>query len=173
MDAKRLRQAYIVLAATLSCAAASAQDFATEDTPSSRESRETTDQKAVLESCATVPDAIDISVLDDRHVYIRTRGSNHYLLTTEQCDDLHTSYIRHGVELVPYGRRVCQNDGSYFRYMDSGRVRACNIERVQRVANRTAARELADGPSSAVTVEPVEIEPERDPSEEDAVGSPR
>jgi hypothetical protein len=92
-------------------------------------------------------------------VYIRTRGSNHYLLTTEQCDRIYTAYLREQVQLVPYGRRLCRGDGSYLRYVDGGRPRNCYIENVQRVEDRAAAREFAAGRSPAVEFEPVELEP--------------
>ena len=129
-----------------------------DEIPPGARASESLEQRETLEQCAAVPGAIDISVLDDRHVYIRTRGSNHYLLTTEQCDRMYTNYVRDGIQLVPYGRRVCRNDGSHLLYVDGGRPRTCLIEFVQRVENRAAARELAIGGPPIVVFEPVELE---------------
>jgi Family of unknown function (DUF6491) len=122
-------------------------------------------EAATLDHCVTVPGAVDMNVLDDRHVYIRTRGSNHYLLSTEQCDDLYRSYRRGDVRLVPYGRRVCENDGSYLVYYESGREQTCFIEGVQRVENRAEARELAEGQRALVSVDPVEVDDKAGESE--------
>lgn len=156
----RARYFCFLVGTLFAAATAHAQEAASEADPPGARSNETAEQQETLEQCATVPGAIDVSVLDDRHVYIRTRGSNHYLLTTEQCDRLYTAYLRQQVQLVPYGRRLCRSDGSYLRYVDGGRPRNCYIENVQRVENRAAARELAAVRSPTVEYEPVELEPE-------------
>ena len=44
-----------------------------------------------LEQCFTVPGHLDMSIFSDRHMYIRTRGNNHYLVTTELCEGLERS----------------------------------------------------------------------------------
>ncbi|MGD2167194.1 MAG: DUF6491 family protein [Gammaproteobacteria bacterium] len=129
------------------------------------------DEVPEIERCATVTDFIDVAVLDDRHVYLRTRGSNHYLFNLERCDDLHRAYLRTEVQLVPYGRQVCQNDGSYVAYLKSGRREHCLIQRVQRVQNRAEARELAQNPGSFITAEPVELDPQADGSASDEQSS--
>jgi hypothetical protein len=156
----RARHFCFLVGALFAVARVPAQETQSESDPPGTRANETAEQRETLEQCATVPGAIDVSVLDDRHVYIRTRGSNHYLLTTEQCDRLYTAYLRTQVQLVPYGRRLCRNDGSYLRYVDGGRPRNCYIENVQRVENRAAARELAAGRLPAVEFEPVELEPD-------------
>jgi hypothetical protein len=155
----RLIRPTLVATAAFGAVAAAAQEG--EDSRPAQPRRETAEQEAVLEECATVPGATDFMVIDDRHVYLRTRGSNHYLLRTEFCENLKSSFIRREVSLVPYGRRVCENDGSYILYLDAGRTRTCHIESVQRVDSRNAARELAAGPSPAVTAEPVELDADR------------
>jgi len=66
---------------------------------------------------------------------------------------------------MPYGRQVCSNDGSYILYTDRGRSRTCYIERVQRVDDRAAARELAAGSSPAVDGEALETDPAADPAD--------
>lgn len=138
-----------------------AQETESEDDTEVGRPNETAEQRETLEQCAMAQGAIDVSILDDRHVYIRTRGSNHYLLTTEQCDRLYTAYLRQEVQLVPYGRSICRSDGSYLRYLIGGRPQTCYIEHVQRVDDRAAARELAAGRSPSVGFEPVELDPDR------------
>lgn len=120
-----------------------------------------------IERCATVTGFIDVAVLDDSHIYMRTRGSNHYLFDLERCDDLHRAYLRTEVQLVPYGRQICQNDGSYVAYLKAGRREHCLIQRVQRVQNRAEAREIAQRPGSFITAESVELDPQPEGFETD------
>jgi hypothetical protein len=134
--------ACLALSTFLGAPAVLAQDDAAEDARPRRDRR--AEREAVLETCATVPGATNFSVIDDRFAYLRTRGSNHYLLTTEGCDNLYESFIRRQVELVPYGRRVCQSDGSYLVYVDDGRTSTCYIQQVQQVDNRM--RPIGPGP---------------------------
>ncbi len=108
--------------------------------------------KPTLNKCVTMP-PVDLSVLNDGHVYIRTRGGNHYLLTTNECKDLQHSYMRGEVELVPYGHRVCQSDGSYLVYRTAGHESPCPILTIDRVTNRAEARSLATGDQSLIQVE--------------------
>lgn len=121
------------------------------------------DERPEIERCAMTENLIDLAVFGDRHVYLRTRGNNHYLLNLEQCEDLHRAYLRNEVQLVPYGRQVCQNDGSYIAYLKTGRRRHCAIVHVERVSNRTEARELAADYPAIVTTESIELEAESEP----------
>jgi hypothetical protein len=114
------------------------------------------DRDAALESCVNVEGFADISVLDDQHVYFRTRGANHYLLTTELCPNMERSYRMETARLIPYGRTVCQDDGSYLVYEDRGRELTCLILTVERVQNRAEARALADSDSPLVEIREVE-----------------
>lgn len=101
---------------------------------------------------------IDISVFDDRHLYVRTRGNNHYLITTEVCENLERSYVRRTVRLVPYGREVCLNDGSHVVYETAGREEVCPIRRIELVANRAQAREMAAGNRPIVELEAIPVD---------------
>jgi Family of unknown function (DUF6491) len=107
-----------------------------------------------LDSCVTLP-AVDMTVMSDQYVYVRTRGSNQYLMETAECKDLLRSYLREEVELVPYGRRVCQNDGSYLLYRTDGRDLPCQILTIHRVANRAEARSIVQKNQSLIDVEKV------------------
>ncbi len=128
-----------------------------ESKPDSRKSdsaRKTADDDVVnvaLDKCVTMP-PLDLSVLSDAHVYVQTRGRNHYLLTTGECRDLKQSYIRGEVQLVPYGGRVCQSDGSYFVYRTAGHEATCPILTIDRVTNRAAARALAESDQSRIKI---------------------
>ena len=164
--------ACLALAAVLGPAVATAQDSPENSAPPTDESDEASAQGDLLESCVTVPGATEFTVLDDQHVYIRTRGSNHYLLTTERCENITSSFIRREVQLMPYGRQVCSQDGSYILYTDRGRSRTCYIERVQRVDDRAAARELAAGSSPAVDLEALEADPAAVPADNDDTNTP-
>jgi len=161
-----LSRACLALAAVLGAAVAAAQNSPENSAPPADESDTASAQGDLLESCATVPGATDMTVLDDQHVYIRTRGSNHYLLTTERCENITSSFIRREVQLMPYGRQVCSQDGSYILYTDRGRSRTCYIERVQRVDSRAAARELAAGSSPAVELEALDTDPAPEPGDD-------
>ena len=61
--------------------------------------------KPTLDKCVTMP-PLDLTVLDDEHVYIQTRGRNHYLLTTGECKDFQQSYIRGEAEPMPRPTRL-------------------------------------------------------------------
>lgn len=136
------------VAAALLVGLASAQESTSKSAPKA-------DHDAVnpaLDKCVTMP-PVDLTVLDDAHVYIETRGRNHYLLTTGDCKDLERSYVRSEVELVPYGRRVCQSDGSYLVYRTAGHEASCPILTIDRVTNRAEARSLATGDQSLIQAE--------------------
>jgi hypothetical protein len=107
--------------------------------------------KATLDRCITMP-PLDLVVLDDRHVYIETRGRNHYLLSMGECKDLERSYIYGEVQLVPYGRRVCQSDGSYIVYRTAGHDATCAILTIDRVSTRAEARARVEHDPSEIEV---------------------
>jgi hypothetical protein len=94
-----------------------------------------------------------MNVLDDAHVYVRTRGGNHYLVTTEQCPNLERSYRVGGTRFVPYGRTVCQADGSYLAYDAGGRESVCPILTIDREESRRDARAIADGRRSGIEID--------------------
>ncbi len=108
-----------------------------------------------LEKCFTAPRVTDMSVMSDQHVYIRTRGNNHYLMTTEYCENLERSYQRGSARFVAYGRTVCQNDGSYVVYDAGGRELPCSVLTIERVQNRAEARRLAEELAQLVETEDV------------------
>lgn len=108
----------------------------------------------VLDKCVTLP-AVDMTVMSDQYVYVRTRGSNQYLMETAECKDLLQSYLREEVELVPYGRRVCQADGSYLLYRTAGRDLPCQILTIHRVGSRAEARSIVQKDQSLIDVEKV------------------
>jgi hypothetical protein len=104
-----------------------------------------------LDKCITMP-PLDLTVLDDGHVYVQTRGRNHYLLSTGECKDLKRSYVHGEVELVPYGRRVCQSDGSYIVYRTAGHDATCAILTIDRVSGRAEARSRVEHDESEIEV---------------------
>jgi len=109
---------------------------------------------AALDSCFTAPGYEVMSVINDEHIYVRTRGGNHYLLTMKQCADLEHSYRVGTARLIPYGRTVCQNDGSYVLYDDGGRDSVCPILSIERVHDRAEAKLLATDQRPRVDVSP-------------------
>jgi hypothetical protein len=114
-------------------------------------------ESAAIEECFNVPGLTDMSVMSDQHIYIRTRGGNHYLVTTEQCRNLERSYHRGTARFVPYGRTVCQNDGSYVLYDSGGRESACPILSIERVDDRAEARSIAEVGRPLVETEEVTV----------------
>jgi hypothetical protein len=110
---------------------------------------------AAAEQCFDITRARDVSVLSDEHVYVRTIGGNHYLLTMAQvCANLQRSYRSDGVRIQPYGRRVCPNDGSHLLYSWFGQESVCPILTVDPVVDRAEANAIAEGARRS----PVEIE---------------
>jgi len=111
------------------------------------------------EKCFLVSAVLHLQVMSDRHVYVRTRD-NHYILTTPQCEDLERSGVRGEVQLVNYGRRVCQDDGSYFLYHSGMRETTCAILTIDSVEDRAEAKLIAAGNGDLVDVEVIDT---RDP----------
>jgi hypothetical protein len=99
-----------------------------------------------------------MSIFSDQHIYVRTRANNHYLVTTELCENLERSYHRETAYIVPYGRAVCENDGSYLFYENHGRETTCPILSIERVESRSQAKEFADGSRPTIVV--TDITPE-------------
>ena len=98
---------------------------------------------SAADRCFDITRARDISVLSDEHVYVRTIGGNHYLLTMGRvCTNLQRSYRSEGVRIQPYGRRVCPNDGSHLLYNWSGQESVCPILTIDPVTNRAEARAI-------------------------------
>jgi len=120
--------------------------------PASR-GEEQTSAPDQLEQCFNAEGFTDFNVMTDRHIYIRTRGGNHYLVGTEQCEDLGRSYRRGTARLVPYGRRVCQGDGSHLVYDANGRDRTCQILTIERVQDRADALQRTEQTGPLIRVE--------------------
>jgi hypothetical protein len=111
---------------------------------------------ATIETCFTARGLMDMNVLTDRHAYVQTRGHNHYLLTLGECEGVESSYHREEVRLVPYGTRVCRNDGSYLVYNAAGRELPCPILTVDRVTDRAEAKLIAEGKKPRVEIDKVD-----------------
>lgn len=143
------RTATLLLVSALALGAASSQE---NDSDASRDEEQTSapDQ---LEQCFNAEGFTDFNVVTDGHIYVRTRGGNHYLVSTEHCENLQRSYQRGTVRLVPYGRRVCQGDGSHIVYDANGRDLPCPILAIERVQDRAEALQLAEGAASPISVE--------------------
>lgn len=112
-----------------------------------------------LDHCVDVTRSLDMSVVSDEHVYIRTYGGNHYILTTGQvCRNLKRSYLTGQARLQPYGRRICTNDGSYLIYTWFDKESVCPILTVERVDGRDEAMAIAHGDRPPVEAEEVPLE---------------
>lgn len=124
-----------------------------EDSDASTRAEEQASAPDQLEQCFNAEGFTDFNVITDRHIYVRTRGGNHYLVTTELCENLERSYQRGTARLVPYGRGVCQGDGSHVVYDASGRELACPILTIERVRDRPEALQLAEAAAPLIRVE--------------------
>lgn len=119
------------------------------------------DAAPAIDRCFSVRSMTDFVVISDQHVYVQTRGRNHYLITTDVCKNLQRSYHRQQTRFVPYGQTVCENDGSYLVYDAVGRDAPCPILSIQRVESRKEAKLIAEaeqGLAEFETVTPVEVE---------------
>lgn len=146
---RQLLTSGLFAALTVCAGSTSAQDSKTDPPPAP--SDEDTVNPA-LDNCVTMPPT-DMSVMSDQYVYIRSRGGNRYVMATAECKDLRRSYLRDEVQLVPYGPRVCQHDGSYLLYRTAGRHLTCAIATIHRVASRAEARSLVDKNQALIQVE--------------------
>jgi hypothetical protein len=109
------------------------------------------------ERCFVMPAVLAFNVLSDQHAYIRTRGNNHYLITTvRQCRNLKRAYERDRAYFVPHGRRVCQNDGSHILYDTGARVEPCPIMTIEAVENREHADSIVAGDEALIDIEPID-----------------
>jgi hypothetical protein len=135
----------VVCAASIGVA--QAQDSKSDHSPASDEEQSAVPdvERPVVERCFNAAAVMDTSVFSDQHVYVRTRGGNHYVVTTEHCENLQRRSRFGDTRLVPYGRTVCQGDGSYILYNDGARDLPCQILGIERVNDRTEARAIAEG----------------------------
>jgi Family of unknown function (DUF6491) len=118
-----------------------------------------------IEHCFSVRSMTDFVAISDQHIYVQTRGRNHYLLSTEVCEGLQRSYQRQEVRFIPYGETVCSNDGSYIVYDAIGRDLPCLIVSIERVASRKEAKLIAEselGLGTLETVTPIDTDAPED-----------
>jgi hypothetical protein len=94
------------------------------------------------EACFNARQARSFSALDDRHVYIRARRDEHYLLTMfPGCVGLGSS-LRIGVSQIV--GRVCSNDTALVTYRGISGTDTCPIRRVEAVEDRASAQALVN-----------------------------
>jgi hypothetical protein len=175
MNASAMFQRVLCILPVLLIGTALAQETASDSDPSEK-AAEADDASAIGETCFNAKRANDLSVLTDQHVYIRTVGHNHYLLTMDEaCDNFYRSSLTWStrppvggrippgdrfvpnVWLVPYGSDVCPNDGSHFVYRWYGRERVCSIMTITAVENRAEAREMARGTAATIRMEEIPV----------------
>lgn len=129
--------------------------------------------RAPAETCFNISRALDISVISDQHVYVKTVGGNQYLLTlSKACSNLRRAYLsgsvsfprlagrtpsgrRDGVRIQPYGNEICPNDGSYLISTWFDRDTVCPIFEIDAVEDRSEAKAIADHGRVPVEVEEV------------------
>lgn len=116
--------------------------------------------------CFTSSAVRNMTVFNDHSVYVRTRTRHFVLTPSQECSNLLRAYNRNAVSFVPFGRRICPNDGSHFRYETGGRQRLCAIGRISEVEDRAQARELAAEIEVASEADLVVTE-ELDPSDQE------
>lgn len=124
--------------------------FATIDSVAAQESAESTaaenDTPPQTESgeCFTSSALTNMTVFSDDSVYVRTLARHFLLVSRGQCDNLLRAYNRNAVQFVPFGRRICPNDGSHFLYESGGRARVCPIAAIYEVDDRAEARAMSE-----------------------------
>ena len=163
-----------VLLACLACGpgAGAAQESAVDETAASDVQ---TSDETVARTCFNITRALDISVLSDQHVYVKTVGGNQYLLTMGMvCQNLKRAYLsgslqfpsiggrpasgrRDGVRIQPYGNTVCPNDGSHLIYTWFDRDTVCPILTIEPIESRTEARRIAE--QGRIPVDMKEVDP--------------
>lgn len=98
-------------------------------------------QSAVPEVCFNVRNVDTFSPLDERSVYLRTLGGEHYLLT---LDGVYTSLpFATGITISNGFSSVCSDTGATITFMNFGRPVFCRIVRVESVPSKEAAEQLA------------------------------
>jgi hypothetical protein len=61
--------------------------------------------------------------------------------------------------LIPYGRTVCERDGSYLLYLKNHVERACPIIAIDRTADRKEAWRIATGDQSLIKAQKLHAVP--------------
>jgi hypothetical protein len=93
--------------------------------------------------CVSVRSISSFDAIDDRHLYIRATGNEHYLFTLHGvCRGLQSA---HGIAVKETFSRVCSNGFGEIIFRDMGRgLESCRIRNVEAVANKDDAAGLVE-----------------------------
>ena len=94
--------------------------------------------RGCVSTCAT---SIHSMLSDDKHLYIKATGNNHYLFTLYgRCHGLRSA---HGIGVKDTFTRVCSNSYGEVIFRDMGRgLKSCRIRNVEAVASKDDAEGL-------------------------------
>ncbi len=91
--------------------------------------------------CVNVRNINSFDAIDDKHLYIKATGNNHYLFTLYGgCHGLRSA---HGIGVKYTFTRVCSNSYGEVIFRDMGRgLESCRIRNVEAVASKDDAEGL-------------------------------
>ena len=116
--------------------------FAQDDADEVIEEEISTDAPPPEPACFNVRDINNFDPLDDSFVYISGSRNQHYLLTMQRsCFGLRNA---RGIGISNHLNRVCSNAFGEISYRDFDRVVTCGIRQIEAVADKDAARALAE-----------------------------
>jgi len=105
-------------------------------------STDTTPESASGNDCFNIRTVNNWSVIDKDHVYIEALGNDNFLLTLfSSCQGLKFTQV---IALSNHMGRMCPNDFGRITYRDGGMRSSCQIDNVERVADKEEAAALVE-----------------------------
>jgi hypothetical protein len=90
--------------------------------------------------CVSAQRISSFDAFDDKHLYIKATGNEHYLVTLwGGCTGLRSAYA---IAIKDTFSRVCSDGFGEIVYRDMGRRQSCRIETIEPVASKEDAKGL-------------------------------
>ena len=98
------------------------------------------EEEAVERICVNKRTINSFDAIDDKHVYIKATGDNHFLFTMQRrCFGLRNAM---GIGIKDTTSRVCSDGFGEIVYRDMGRMESCRIDTIDSVASKEDAEGL-------------------------------
>lgn len=103
-------------------------------------STESAESPPSSDDCFHIREITGWDAIDKDHIYLKEVGNDHYLLTMfSSCPGIK---FANAIALSNHMGRVCPNDFGRVTYRDGGMRASCQIDDVERVASKEAAKEI-------------------------------
>ncbi len=98
------------------------------------------EEEAVERICVNKRTINSFDAIDDKHVYIKATGDNHFLFTMQRrCFGLRNAM---GIGIRDTMSRVCSDGFGEIVYRNMGRMESCRIDTIDSVASKEDAEGL-------------------------------